>query len=43
MASKEEKVKQLLERIKHLNTKQADIEERMKKVEKALSSQEPEE
>jgi len=43
LASKEQKVKELLDRIKQLNAKQANIEERMKKVEKALSSQEPEE
>ena len=40
MASKEAKVKELLDRIKYLNVKQADIEERMKKVERALSSKE---
>jgi hypothetical protein len=43
LASKEQKVKELLDRIKQLNAKQANIEERMKKVEKALSSKEPEE
>ena len=32
-----------MDRIKQLNAKQANIEERMKKVEKALSSKEPEE
>ena len=43
LSSNEEKVKELLDRIKRLNDKQANIEERMKKVESALSSKEPEE
>jgi hypothetical protein len=42
LASKEQKVKELLERLKHLNAKQADIEKRMKNVEKALSGKEQE-
>jgi hypothetical protein len=43
LATKEEKVKELIDRIERLNAKQVNIEERMKKVETALSSKEPEE
>ena len=43
MASEQDKVKELLERIKRLNAKQNDIETRMKNVEKALKARETEE
>ncbi len=42
MASEEEKVKELLARIKRLTDKQSSIEKRMKQVEETLKPKEPE-